>query len=207
MQGKLISLVGTPASGKTFLVNKLCNFFKFTPIYEKPKKGFPQEIINNLKTQSNFFQTILWFRNRQIQNYKKALNLCNKGINVVLDTPFYQNQLYIDLYIPDNFEREILYKMGQLDIENYCFPDCTIFIKATCEDIQNFLLKRKGRREWETKIFCNFIKKIAPLANKYMFSIANDIPNLITIKRGEFDFEKEEEFLRLVRKIEDLLKI
>jgi len=88
--GRLITLVGSPASGKTFLANILKKRFDAEIILEEPDTGFPIEIQNNFKNKENYLEIVLWFRNHEINNYLRALDLINQGKNVIIDTPFYQ---------------------------------------------------------------------------------------------------------------------
>ena len=206
MTGKIISLVGCPAAGKTFLADKLSDYYGAEMIYEKPDDDFPQEITNNLATQSNLFETIVWFRNQQIKNYERAMDLKEMGKDAILDTPFYQNQLFVELYVADEFKKRVLYDMGKIDRNKYHYPDCTIYISATSEEIKSFLKKRKNQRYWENNKWIDFIVKMASLTEDYMDSIKDEIPNLIKIKRNEYDFCIPEHFEYVVSKINLLLK-
>ena len=68
-QGKIIVIVGAPASGKTYLAEKLAPLYKAEIIYSHYKEGLPEEIKLNLSTQKKLFETIVWFRNVQVYNY------------------------------------------------------------------------------------------------------------------------------------------
>ena len=56
-------------------------------------------------------EIVLWFRNHEINNYLRALDLINQGKNVIIDIPFYQYQLYLDLYIKKPFVKNIFYNI------------------------------------------------------------------------------------------------
>ena len=111
--GGIIALVGCPTVGKSFLAEKLSKSLECEIINELPNNGLPYEIMDNLNKQKNLFETIIYFRNLQINNYRKALSEVSEEKYVVLDTPFYQNQLYVDLYVEDKFSRKILRKLGE----------------------------------------------------------------------------------------------
>jgi Predicted ATPase/kinase involved in NAD metabolism len=89
LRGKIISLVGSPASGKSFLANLLAKELGGRILFEHPSEGFPEQIKYNLEKQMNLLETILWFRNRQIKNHLLAQEMVlNNDTTVILDTPF-----------------------------------------------------------------------------------------------------------------------
>lgn len=201
MLGKIITIAGCSASGKTYLAEKLTQHYNAEFLPEIPPEGFPVEIVKNWETQSHLFETIVWFRNRQIQSYEKAQELARQGKTVVSDLPFYANQFYVSLYVQDPFERDILYEMGRMDLNNNEHPDCTVYLKATKEDMKHFLKKR--RRTWEDENWNTFILGLVPQVEAFMSSI--EIPNLVTVQRSDFDFDIPADFKRLIRNIDSYL--
>ncbi len=195
-KNKVISMVGNPAAGKTYLAEMLARELNAQIIYEHPENGFPDEIGNNLKKQENLLDTILWFRNHQIKNFMKAKELA-KEQTVILDTPFYQNQLFVELYIKDEFQKELLYEMGKLDFEVMGKPDLTIYISTTTDLVKEFLNKRYGARHWENNDWLQFISKMPPHVIKFINENRHKLGNIIELNRGEYDFEKTEDKERL----------
>jgi deoxyadenosine/deoxycytidine kinase len=189
-------MVGNPAAGKTYLAEILAKELDAKIIYEHPKGGFPPEIGNNLKNQENLLDTILWFRNHQIKNFLQAKEL-SKNQTIILDTPFYQNQLFIELYINDKFKKELLYEMGKLDFELLGKPDLTIYIETTTDLVKDFLNKRYGARHWENDDWLQFISQMPPYVIEFMSENRNKLGNIIELNRGEYDFEKKEDKERL----------
>ncbi|MBI4451289.1 AAA family ATPase [Candidatus Woesearchaeota archaeon] len=202
MPGEIIAITGSPAAGKTFLAEKLAAHYSAELVYEQPAAGFPWQICRNLETQTNLFETIVWFRNQQIANYETALRMADEGRIVVLDTPFYQNQLYVGLYVKDQFSQDILYDMGGRDMKQHRHPDCTVHLSTTAGTIQEFLQRRQGARQWENQAWLDFITAMAPHAQAYMDSVKNSIPNFVEIRRSDFDFEMEEDLSALISRID-----
>jgi len=200
-KGKVIAIVGSPGCGKTFLASKLAKYYKAETVFEAPEGGYPEQIKDNLGSQRNLFETIVWFRNHQISNYEKALAIANSGRMVVMDAPFYHNQLFVRLYIRSEFEREILYSLGYNDRKLFGYPDCTVYIFSTPEMAKNFIEKRKGTHSWENEAWVSFITQMPPLVEDYMAKLKSKIPNLVEINRGNFDFENESDLNELVNKI------
>lgn len=200
--GKIISIIGSPAAGKTFLADKLAAHYHGVAIYEQPPEGFPEQIMDNLQTQSNLFETIVWFRNIQIEHYNSARTMASEGKIVIMDTAFYQNQFFVNQYIQDDFLKKILFKMGDIDRSLFKQPDCTIYISSTPQTAQEFLSKRRGDRKWENDQWVHFITSMPPLVEDYVASIKQQIPNLININRAEHDFAIEGDLKRLIEKID-----
>jgi deoxyadenosine/deoxycytidine kinase len=205
-EGRLISIAGSPGAGKTFLAEKLGVHFNAEIIYEHPREGFPDLIKQSFNTQSHLFETILWFRNRHIANYLKAKSQVASGKNVITDVPLYHNQVFVRAYVPDPFLREILYTMGNIDRGQHGYPDCTIYISTTQELVREFLTRRTGSREWEKDKWFEFMTRMPPFVDAYMNSIRSEIPAFIEVKRGEYDFAVETDFLSLVKKVEAVLR-
>ncbi|MFA5303434.1 MAG: deoxynucleoside kinase [Candidatus Nanoarchaeia archaeon] len=203
--GGIIALVGCPAVGKSFLADKLSNSLDCRLIRELPEKGLPLDIMNNLSEQKNLFDTIVYFRNLQVLNYKHALSFAANNKYVVLDTPFYQNQLYVDLYVKDKAKASILRQLGEIDFLTYPQPDCTVYIKSSADEMLNFLHSRQSKNTWEDESWYEFITKMVPLADDYMKSIIKRIPNLILIQRQDYDFAKPEHVNEVISKIKKMI--
>ena len=194
LEGKVISMVGNPAAGKTFLAEKLATFLDAEILYENSNNKIPEEIKRNLKHQRNLFETIIHFRNVQLSNYLRAQSLVKTGKTVILDTPFYNYQLFIDHYVQDKFYRNVLYRMGELDFLTQESPDITIYIKTNPALVAEFLNRRYGNRDWEETEWTNFISKMPPKLDAYFQSIRNNLRDVIVIERADFDFAKDEDF-------------
>jgi deoxyadenosine/deoxycytidine kinase len=206
-KGKLLTLVGSPASGKTFLANILKKKFNAELILEEPNTGFPREIQENFKNKKNYLEIVLWFRNHEISNYIKALELINQGKNVILDTPFYQYQLYLDLYIQEPFVKNIFCTISEQDFITYPQPDITIHISTTKQLMKEFLLKRNGHWEWEKDDWFSFIENMPSYAERFIKTNKSKLNNLIIIERSEYDFYLEKDINKLLMTIEEKLAI
>ena len=79
IKGKIIAVVGAPATGKSTLVRFLQKEFGFRTILEGEEKDVPSFIKTNIAKNKNGFQTIVWFHNRLIEQYSKALKIKSKG--------------------------------------------------------------------------------------------------------------------------------
>jgi len=199
LKGKVISLVGAPGTGKTFLAKKLEEKLNALVILEEGADGFPDKIQRNLAKQEDLFETILWFRNKQISDFLAAKKLASSEmVPIILETPYYQNQLFVELYVKDSFKKQILIECGNLDFSMYGEPDATLYLKSTSESVRSFLAQRAGERSWENKDWVEFISKMPPMVDKLMKRV--DHKGVLEFDRAEYDFAKKEH-------LEDLLNI
>ena len=203
-RGKVITLVGSPAAGKTYLGNILKDELDAIMLYEHPESGFPKQIQSNLENQENLFETILFFRNIQIENHLKAIELTKENNTVILDTPFYQNQLFIELYIEKQFSRDILYQLGNHDLSIYSSTDVTLYIATTTKLVKEYLNKRHGERSWEKDLWYNFISKMPPKVDAHINNIQGNINNLIRLERELYDFSKNNDKEKLFKLLNEV---
>lgn len=204
MTGKAVSigLIGSPGSGKTFLAS-MFNRFKEARIVYEDEFHLPRQIFENLKQGKNLFETILWFRNKQLQDHRQTLSLLEKHNLVVTDSTLYQNQLYIDLYLKDDFSRQILKKLAESDIADNKSLDIYIYIAADKNTVRDYLSKKDPSWPLYSDIFFDFISQMADHADAFIKSNRRQIPGLIEIRREEYDFSAEKDFEKLWKIIVD----
>ena len=104
---------------------------------------------------------------------------------------FIKIKLFIDLYITDQFSKDILYQLGEHDIQSYKPSDVTIYISTTSSLVKEFLNKRHGERIWEQDSWFDFISKMPPRVDSHINKIKENLKNLIKLDRGEYDFSME----------------
>ncbi len=197
--GKVISLVGAPGTGKTFLAKKLEEHLNALVILEEGDDGFPEKIQRNLAKQEDLFETILWFRNKQVNDFLAAKKLAsNATVPIIVETPYYQNQLFVELYVKDSFKKQILFECGNLDFSMYGEPDVTLYLKSTRESVRSFLALREGERSWEDREWVEFISKMPPMVDQLMKRV--DHKNVLEFDRAKYDFAKK-------KHLEELLSI
>ena len=203
MEGKIIAVIGAPASGKSFLARKLGGYFNCQVFFEGEIENLPQRILENFSKQVRNFETTIWFRNQRVKDFLDALKLKEKGENVVLDTFWITNQLHIDTML-EGFEKERALELAELDKDLLPWPDLIIFLRTDEEVIRKFI-KLRGRHFDQSE---SFIKRILNINKEHEKFIENsNLDNLLIINRDDFDFEKEDDFNRLLDKIKEKLAI
>lgn len=103
--GKIIAITGAPGSGKTTLLKNLAHLYRIEAVFEDD--NLPDYIQDNIKTNHNGLQTILYFRNILVKKYIEAQKLKTDGITVVLDTFWLSNLFYVDTLLHDEHDRQL----------------------------------------------------------------------------------------------------
>ena len=197
MEGKIIAVVGAPASGKSFVVKKLKEYFNAEAFFEGEVETLPKRIIENLSQKTRNFETIMWFRNQRVRDFLEAEKLKKKGKNVILDTFWITNQLYINSML-QGFEKELAEQVGGMDNEIMPRPDLIIFLQIDEKNIREFI-KQRGREFDQNE---EFIQRILSVNKEHEdFFKKNKFENVLFIRRDEMDFRREEDFQELIRRI------
>ncbi len=142
MEGKIIAVIGAPASGKSTLVRKLGKKLKARIFLEGEEKHLPGYIRENIAENKNGFQTILYFHNQAIKQYLEALNLKKKGKTVILDTFWISNVFYLDTMLNNKDERRLFLNLINMTKRILPLPDIVIYIQIKDETIKRRLVKR-----------------------------------------------------------------
>lgn len=201
MEPIVISVIGAPGAGKSFLVDKLAKRLNAIPMFEKVEE-IPSRVIVNLKYDLRQVETILWFRNKSITEMKEALRMKGEGEIVVTDTCPISNDLYIPV-MTHGFEREILLEQTRIDREFIQGPDVIIFLDASENVIRKFV-KKRGREFEASEKFVQWILSIKKSHYDY-FNENRD--SFVYVNRDNLDFEKKEDVERVVDKIKEKIKL
>ncbi len=195
MGSKIIAVIGAPGVGKTFLVKRLAKKLNAIPILEDVAK-FPKRILENFKKNTRQMETVIWFRNKQIEDMKKAVELKEKGNLVIMDTYPISNELHITS-MTSGFEQEILLKQAQIDREYIPKPDIVLLIDASEDTIRKLTLER-GRDFDTNEQFIQRNLSIKETHDNYLKESGN---SLIYINRDDLDFKKDEDIQKVMDKI------
>ena len=196
MKPIIISIIGAPGVGKSFLVFKLAEYLKAVPILEVEKE-IPDKIINNLKNNTEQIETLLWFRNKFIEDIEQAILLKQKEKVVVMDGCLITNELHITT-MTSGFEQYILLEQARLDKKYIPNPDIVIFLDASEKTIKGLTFKR-GR---DFDVSESFIQRNLSIRKTHQEYYKKNKNLLIYVNRDNLDFEKEDDLLKVIDKIE-----
>lgn len=145
MNGKIIAITGGPRTGKSTLARLLSEKMKCESFLEGEEKDFPERILEDISLGKRTLELILWFRNKCVLDYLKALETKKRGGIVMLDTFWATNDVYLDEWVFDGFEKDILKDLVKIDYELLPWPDLVLSLRADKNKIQK-LVAVGGRR-------------------------------------------------------------
>lgn len=151
-EGKIIAITGGPRTGKSTLARLLGGELGATVFLEGEEKDFPSRILKDIQERKNVLELILWFRNKLVRDYLKALEIKKSGKMAILDVFWKTNHVYIDRWVSDDFEKGILNDAALLDEEWLPYPDLILSLGSDRETIRKFSLLG-GRRYEQSESF------------------------------------------------------
>jgi len=155
-KGKIIAIIGAPASGKSTLVRHWNENYGIKTYLEGEEADIPDYVKENIAQNKNGLQTILFFHNQEKRQYQEALKLKEQGEIVVLDTFWISNIFYIDTMVFCENEKKLLHDMIDFTKNSFTLPDTVVFL-----DISDQLLAQRMNqrgREFEKSFIENALK-------------------------------------------------
>lgn len=164
-KGKIIAILGGPASGKSTLIRQLKARYDVRIFLEGEETNLPSFIKRNISKKINGLQTILFFHNQSVGQYLDALKLRKKGKNILLDTFWISNLFYLDSMLSDKNEKHIIQELILQTSECLPAPDIVIYLKAENKTIRQRI---KGRGRNFEKDFFKEAQKINLAHDRYL---------------------------------------
>lgn len=192
--GKIISIIGPTASGKSLLCQKLHEKTNWPVL--KEFEEMPQEIIDDLNINQESLKIQVWFRNQRIQAAQKARELSKYG-NVILDTCFITSEIHINR-MEDGFDKDLAMEMFKNDMKMFKLPDVILGIMCSEEQMYKFYKKRKADYEQSDDIFEHY-KEL----RKLYIKLYKKYPQIIKLSTEGLEFHNDEDvekMLSIVRK-------
>lgn len=203
MNGKIIAVVGGPRAGKSFLVDKLAKHYNGRAILEGEEHDFPDRIREDIHENIRPLERIAWFRNKQVKEYLKALELKNQGQVVVIDNFWISYQLYIDALAKD-FEGEIINNIASIDRQTLEWPDVTVLLSHSESGIRDFI-KRGGREFDDSEEFIqNQALPIHKLHTEFFNREEIKSKKVLIVERDNLDFSNGSDLQALIEKIDGM---
>lgn len=198
-RGKIIGIVGCPASGKSLLAKQLATEFSAEVFYEGEALRFPERIIENLRDGKRPLETCLWFHQHRFEDYLKASEWRRRGKTVIMDTFWLTNRFYFPSRAQmDNFERELAMYVELIDQRIFDWPDVVIYIRMSPEQIKEFVYRR-GRPFETTDRYIEHIFRVNDEHEKFFKQYTRD--NLILVDHNGLDFKKPEHIQDIIQQI------
>jgi deoxyadenosine/deoxycytidine kinase len=200
-KGFIITVTGAPATGKSYLVRKLAEFYKGHAIIEGFDEGyFPKRIIEDVKKRHRNLELMVWWRSKLIKEFELAERLSRKGKVVVTDNYWGTNEAYVDMYFK-GFERKLMREMAELDWRYLGLgkPDVIIFLTASPKATKE-MVKRRDRGYEQNRKFLQVLKRLEK--DHAEFFKRRRHSGFILLNRDGLDFGKASD----IRKVASLIK-
>jgi deoxyadenosine/deoxycytidine kinase len=161
---------------------------------EGEEKDFPRRIIDDIVNGDKPLELMVWFRNLAAQQYLEAIEVKKRGGIAVLDCFWLTNQPYIDSWVLDEFEKNVLTDVSTIDLKTFPWPDKVIVLQQSKGGIRHF--SKVGGREFEDNDEY-FEKQLAVHRqhDSYFESLQSMYPNIVFFDRASLDFlENKDDF-------------
>lgn len=200
-KGKIIAVVGSPRSGKSFLSKILADHYN-ADVFIEDANVFPARILEDLAKNVRPLERSLWFRNQLVRKYREALVSKKEDRFAILDNFWLSWQLYLGVLDID-FEAELLREVADFDREILGWPDIIIFLKVRESSIRKFI--KLGGRDFD-QMEEYITKQVLPVnrSHQKFFENNTDIPSkVIVLERDDMDFLKQDDLKKLILLIEN----
>ncbi len=199
MNGHIIAITGGPGLGKSTLTKALADHYRAWAILEGEEADLPPRIREDIRDHIRILELDLFFRNKNVSDYLRALKIKEEGGIAVLDTFWMTNDVYIEEWLEEGFEKELLRHMTQMDRGFLPPPDITICITATEATIREMIIRRGRQFEKNEAVITKFIAMAK--AQEAFFRKA-DLPNTFYFDRTGLDFHNPEDLKRFTEVID-----
>lgn len=203
MKGKIIAVTGGPRTGKSTLVKLLSEKLNAKAFLEGEEKDFPPRIWEDIQTGNRMLELLVWFRNKGVKDYLEAIKIKENGGIAILDAFWATNDVYVDEWVSDRLEKDIMKDLARTDYATLSWPDLVISLYSNKETIKEFAIS--GGREFE--LTEEFLQKQVDLNNtheKYFREL--DKPNIKFIDRSTINYSNSDQLESLLEKVEGFLK-
>jgi len=199
MNGHIIAITGGPGLGKSTLTKVLANHYRAWEILEGEEADLPERIREDIRDHKRILELDLFFRNKNVSDYLRALKIKSEGGTAMLDTFWMTNDVYIEEWLEEGFEKELLRHMTSMDRGFLPSPDVTICITASEATIREMIIRRGRKFEMNEGVIGKFISMAK--AQEAFFRKAN-LPNTFYFDRTGLDFKKPEDLKRFTEVID-----
>lgn len=183
----IISIIGAPGVGKSFLVKQISAKYNLPVIFEGEEGAIPNEILENIHSGENPIRRWEWFLEAYRKKFETVLTISNAGLTCITDSGF----AMLDLLISSEkaIYREQLTKL----IQKYSKykPDKTTLLVASEQKLRELMQKRNRKVEQDVKAINRALQIQEELKRK----------NFIIIDRINLEFTNEKDLTNIGEQI------
>lgn len=185
--------------GKSTLTKALADHYRAWAILEGEEADLPERIREDIRDHKRILELDLFFRNKNVSDYLRALKIKEEGGIAMLDTFWMTNDVYIEEWLDEGFEKELLRHMTQMDRGFLPPPDITICITASEKAIREMIIKRGRQFEKNEEVLSKFVAMAR--AQEASFRKWN-LPNTFFFDRTGLDFHTTGDLKRFTEVID-----
>lgn len=202
MSGKIVSIVGTVRSGKSFLTHKLAQHYNVPCFLEGEDEDIPPEIVEGIEKNTKTMERLIFFRNRFIKQHLEALALAQQHRFIFLDTAWMSCIPYIE-QAAHGLQRTLMEELASLDRKLLPWPDAIIHLKTSAAAAKRFQIF--GGRSWDgsDEYFERQYTKMLPILEEFFAQKHVPVP-IHEVDRSDLDFEKVEDLKTVTDLVEKL---
>ncbi len=185
--------------GKSTLTKALADHYHAWAILEGEEADLPERVREDIRDHKRILELDLFFRNKNVSDYLRAQKIKEEGGIAMLDTFWMTNDVYIEEWLEEGFEKELLRHMTSMDRGFLPPPDVTICITASDKTIREMIIKRGRAFEMNEGVLSKFVSMAH--AQEAFFRKAN-LPNTFYFDRTGLDFNRPEDLRRFTEIID-----
>ena len=192
----VISVIGAPGVGKSFLVKRLAALNSSPAFLEG--EDFPGDILKKLNSSVDTEDRYAWLCERYRMNLQEAKEISRNGIDCYVDGDVLSVRAWLQAEIGDRSPPVL--KRWLAD-NKHLGADHIIFLYMDEEDLIRSIRSRGRATEQD-----DFILQRALRIQRAAFEITRDSGNVLIVDRNKHDLFVEEELLFLNHRLKELIK-
>lgn len=178
----VISVIGAPSVGKSFLVKQLACLNCKPAFFEGEKGVFPQEVLKLLNAEKDSEERFEWILSRYKETLERAHKISKNGIDCYVDGDILSVEAWLKAEVGDKSPAVL---KRWLEENNHLRVDKVIILTLPEDKIKDNLVER-GRESEQS----DFIYERALRIQKACEDIAEDNDNVFLVEREDIDFTK-----------------
>lgn len=190
----VISIVGAPGVGKSFLAKQLACLHASPAFFEGEADIFTKDVLAILNNEQDSKERFIWITSQYQHNLEKAHQIAAQGIDCYVDGDILSFEAWLDA--EQGKHSPNILKQFLKDNEHLQADKVIVLVKTKKELLKT--LKARGRKSEQT----SFIFDRALRVQKGCMKLAEKYEHAILIDRTNIDYTDEDELKKIVRTIQ-----
>lgn len=196
MNGKIISIVGSPGVGKSFLVKQLACKNCLPAFFEGEVGIFPKRVLAVLNAEKDSPKRFEWIIERTKEILERAQIIANSGVDVYIDGDVLQVEAWLKAETGE-YSREVLSKW--LEENRHLMADKVVVLTASEERLRKNMESRA--RVFEQS---DFIQNRAFRIQKAALELPSKYNHVQMFDRSDYEFTDENDLEKIASFIKSI---